>query len=273
MPKVFTVGGRPVVDGHCHIGESWYEPIESLQFHMDLVGVSKAVLVQFYGLHDNSYQQSIVRASPDRFAGVVRVDPRSPEAVGDLGREIDQGARGFRLHPTERSPGSDPLAIWRAAEERNVVVGCLGTAEEFGAAEFSRLVESVPTLRIAIEHLGSWKFQPHFWGPVEHDREGVFALGRYSNVYLKLGGLGEFAERRVRLSEGHTFEEPIPNFYERAYASFGAERLLWGSGYPGPATREGYRNSLMWPLELFDDLPEEERGRIFGGTADELYFS
>jgi len=33
------------IDSHCHAGESWYEPIEALRFHLDESQINKAVLI------------------------------------------------------------------------------------------------------------------------------------------------------------------------------------------------------------------------------------
>ena len=54
---------------------------------------------------------------------------------------------GVRLAPDMRSPGPDPLAIWRAASELNLVVSVMGGGEQLGA-EFRE-----PTLTCARQRL------------------------------------------------------------------------------------------------------------------------
>ena len=73
----------------------------------------QAVLVQYMGQFDNEYQFECERRFPGRFASVVLVDAQNPGATDELERLAQQGARGVRLQPNTRSPGSDPLAIWR----------------------------------------------------------------------------------------------------------------------------------------------------------------
>ena len=38
-----------IVDSHCHVSPVWYEPVESLLFHLDRNGVELAVLIQMNG--------------------------------------------------------------------------------------------------------------------------------------------------------------------------------------------------------------------------------
>ena len=122
-----------IVDSHCHVSPYWYEPVESLLFQMNQNGVEKAVLVQYMGQFNNEYQFQCVRGFPGRFASVVLVDARSPDAVDELERLVEQGAKGIRLRPNTRSPGDDPLAIWRKAAELKLPVSCGGTSVDFAS--------------------------------------------------------------------------------------------------------------------------------------------
>ena len=42
------------VDAHCHAGESWYEPINALRFHLEENQINKAVLIGHMGAYDNN---------------------------------------------------------------------------------------------------------------------------------------------------------------------------------------------------------------------------
>lgn len=107
-----------VVDTHCHTGLSWFEPVESLLFQMETNGVDKAAIIQHRGAYDNSYVCECMRRNPGKFAAVVQVDVSRPDAPTALEKLAGQGASGVRLMPTTRSPGADPLAIWRASGTR-----------------------------------------------------------------------------------------------------------------------------------------------------------
>ena len=45
----------PIIDSHVHAANNWYEPVETLLYHLDANGVDKAILVQQQGQFDNSY--------------------------------------------------------------------------------------------------------------------------------------------------------------------------------------------------------------------------
>ncbi len=104
-----------LVDAHAHVSDVWYEPAEALLAQMDRHGVGAAVLIQLLGQFHNEYQQGCLRRFPGRFASVVAVDPAAEGALAALDALARDGATGLRLRPISRSPGADPLAIWRRA--------------------------------------------------------------------------------------------------------------------------------------------------------------
>ena len=241
-----------VVDTHCHASPYWFEPIEVLLDQMTRNGVDKAALIQFRGVYDNSYLIESMRRFPGRFSAVVIVDTAAPDASQRLREWVDQGAEGVRLSPLERSPGSDPLAIWRTAAELGILVSSLGTAEEFASPEFEGLVQEFPSMNIIIEHLGG---VGAYFGPgrpdptVPYDTYNkVLALSKYPNTYMKVPGLGELCARPMPLVQPMPFTE-IPPVIEMAIDAFGANRLMWGSDFPPSAAREGYRNTLQFPMK------------------------
>ena len=259
-----------IVDSHCHAALGWYEPVEALLHQMDRHGVEHAVLIQINGQTNNDYQTECVRRYPDRLSSVVIVDTDRPEAVRELERLAAEGARGVRLRPGVRSPGDDPLAIWRAAERLGLAVSCGGSAADFAAPAFAALVEAVPSLPIVIEHLGSLNRPTGDAGEEERLRQ-VFGLSRFPNVLMKIHGLGEFSQRAMPVKEPFPFEEPIPPLLELAYAAFGPDRLMWGSDFPPVSGREGYGNALRLTLAQFAARPEAEREQIFGGVARTIF--
>ena len=261
-----------IVDTHCHTSQYWYEPIESLLHQMDRNGVEHAVLVQMNGQMNNEYQFECVRRYPNRLASVVIVDTESPDAAEELSRLVDRGARGVRLRPSTRSPGEDPLAIWRAAGELELPVscGCGCSNTEFASDEFAQICKTLSNVTVIIEHMGSTN-QPDGEAPPYEVRRKVFSLARHPNVYVKIHGLGEFARRAMPVKEPFPFDEPIPPLLELAYQAFGPSRMMWGSDYPPVSTREGYRNALRFTMDQFRAKSEEEIGLIFGGVATRVF--
>lgn len=259
----------PVVDSHCHVSLSWYEPVEVLLFQMDRNGVDRAVLIQMMGQSNNEYQLQCVLAHPDRLASVAIVDTASRDAPRQLERLREEGHVGVRFRADTRSPEDDPLGIWRTAERLGLAVSCGGGAALFASDDFARLVQEHPGLPIVIEHLGSLN-RPD---DAERDelRRKVLGLARFPNTYIKLHGLGEFASRAMPAKEPIPFVEPIPSLIEQAYEAFGARRMMWGSDYPPVSGREGYRNALRLPMDRLSHLPKAESDEVFGGTAGRVF--
>jgi L-fuconolactonase len=254
-----------IVDSHCHVSDVWYEPVESLIHEMDRNDVAHAILIQINGQANNAYQAACVRQFPGRFASVVIVDTARADAPRTLTRLAEDGASGVRLRPEIRSPGDDPLAIWRAAAALGLSVSCGGSAADFASDEFAALVQALPTLPIVVEHLGAVN---HPIGVDQEDiRRRVFGLSRFPNVSIKIHGLGEFCRRAMPVAEPFPFETPIPPLLELAYRAFGPNRLMWGSDFPPVSGREGYANALRFTMDQLAAKSEADRERIFGGTA------
>jgi L-fuconolactonase len=259
-----------IVDSHCHVSLSWYEPVETLLFQMERYGVAHAVLVQMQGQMNNAYQFDCVRRYPGRFAPVVVVDSERQDAPESLQRLAEEGASGVRLRATTRSPGDDPLAIWRAAGRLGLAVSCFGSSAEFASDDFAALVQTLPDVKIVIEHLGSHS-HADMDDAARATRRKVFMLSRFPNMYIKVPGLGEFCQRAMPVIEPFPFVQPIPPYLRQVYDAFGPQRMMWGSDYPPVDAREGYGNALHGPLAQFADASEDDRAAIFGGTARAVF--
>jgi len=255
-----------IVDSHCHASLQWYEPVESLLGQMERNGVSHAILIQMMGQSDNSYQAECVRRFPGRFASVVIVDTDRPDAASTLVRLAGEGASGIRLGPNTRSPGADPLAIWRTAARLGLAVSCMGTADDFASDQFAQTVRAVPDLRVVVEHLGSLG-RPRGEATPDDVVQQVCGLARYPNVFMKVPGLGEFCRRAIPVVGSYPFVQPIPSYLKDALDAFGPPRLMWGSDFPPVSGREGYANALRLTMDQFAGLDDEDRAMIFGKTA------
>lgn len=262
--------GMVVVDSHCHVSEAWYEPVESLLYQMDRNRVSHAILIQMNGQTHNEYLFDCLRRFPGRFAAVVVVDTDHPDAPRLLERLAAQGASGVRLRPDTRSPGDDPLAVWRAADRLRLAVSCYGTSAAFASREFAGVVAEFPNLPIVMEHLASVS-APDVDSRQQAMRLAAFELSRFPNVSIKVPGLGEFCRRARPSEDSFPFERPIPDLLARAYDAFGPGRMMWGSDYPPVSGREGYRNALHLAINIFSDKPSREQRLIFGDVARSVF--
>jgi L-fuconolactonase len=210
-----------------------------------------------------------MRRFPGRFAVVGLVDTDRPDAPARLEEWVHQGMEGIRLRPLTRSPGSDPLAIWRKAADLGIVVSAQGSAvDEFASPAFEDVIKALPTLPIIIEHLGGGGQDTT---PPHTRYRRVLALAHYPNTFMKVPGFGELCPRPMPLRKPFPFEH-VPPLIEMALEAFGAQRLMWGSNFPPVAGRgEGYRNALQFPMEHVQFTRPEEKEWLFGKTATTLF--
>ncbi|MCH7800185.1 MAG: amidohydrolase [Chloroflexi bacterium] len=268
-----------IVDTHTHAGINWFEPVEMLIHQMNLNGVEKAVLIQHgrpqTGGYDHAYLFECVERFPGRFAVVVIVDVTNPDALDKLEGYKAQGAVGVRLNPGQRSPGGDPLAIWRKADELGLVVSSMGGVVDTSSDEFSALVAQFPNLPIIIEHMAGGgegaAFPANGPGPQPPytGYKKALELAKYPNTYMKLHGMGELSRRPDVLNTRYNFDfyDSMPPLVELARDAFGPRRLMWGSDYPPVSQREGYRNALLGVLDHPAFNTQEDREWVMSRTA------
>jgi L-fuconolactonase len=213
-----------------------------------------------------------VQRYPDRFANVVLVDAQQTDAPAALERLAAAGASGVRISARTRSPGADPLALWRAAARLGLPVSSGGSSADFAADAFADLLAALPELVVVIEHLASVN-QPDRDDASRAQRTRVFDLARFPNMFIKIPGLGEFAKRALPVPTGaFPFEQPIPDYLEQVTSRFGPTRMMWGSDFPPVAAREGYRGALQLCMDQFAAQSESARAAIFGDTARSVFF-
>ena len=256
-----------IVDTHVHIGHNHYEPVEMLLAQMELNAVSKTVLVQSTATLDNSYVLECKNRFPARLSVVCRVDVDDPAAPDTVSSLQAAGAETLRLRNFHRSPGNDPLAIWRACANLGVSVSVGGSADGFASPEFAALVAELPNLTVIIEHLAGMGI--HAIGAPTMPPDDVFrqalTLARFPNTYIKIHGMGEISDPPFPYRN-------TPPYVKMAYDAFGPDRMIWGSDWPRVTNREGYRNSLRYTVEQMQSwCPSEDLQQIFGGTALRLW--
>ncbi|MCC6777962.1 MAG: amidohydrolase [Hyphomicrobiales bacterium] len=233
---------------------------------MDAAGVDKSAIVQAstcYG-HDNSYVADAVAAHPERFTGVFSVDVLAPDAPARMRHWRDRGLTGMRLFtfgstmPDQASWLDDPKTYpaWQCAGDLGLSI-CLQMSP-VALPQMVRMAERFPAVRIILDHMARPVLED---GPPYAAAETLFALARLPNVYLKLTPRS-FNESRKGKATPETF-------FAKLTATFGAQRLAWGSNYP---SSEG---SLPELLDLAQrslaSLPAGDRAWIFGKTAQTLY--
>jgi len=240
--------------------------VEQLVAAMDTTGVQKAAIVQAstcYG-HDNSYVADAVAAYPNRFTGVFSVDVLAADSSERMRHWYDNGLTGMRLFTFGSTmyeqadwlddPKSYPA--WACASELGLSI-CLQMSFK-AIPQAIRMAERFSKVRIVLDHCARPELAD---GPPYSAAAGLFALARYSNIYLKLTPR-VFAESRRAKATPETF-------FPRLVAEFGASRLAWGSNYP---SSEGTLPQLLaMARQSLICLPAADQDWIFGGTAQALY--
>ena len=233
---------------------------------MDKAGVDKSAIVQAstcYG-HDNSYVADAVAAHPDRFTGVFSVDVLAPDAPTRMRYWVSRGLAGMRLFtigstmPDQASWLDDPKTYpaWETAGELGLSICLQMSAKAF--PQMIKMTERFPKVRIILDHMARPVLED---GPPYAAAASLFDLARYPSVYLKLTPRS-FIESR----NGKATPE---SFFAKLVASFGAQRLAWGSNYP---SSEGSLPELLaLAKSSLASLPQGDRDWIFGKTAQTLY--
>ncbi|WP_322028947.1 amidohydrolase family protein [Paraburkholderia sp. J76] len=260
-----------IVDSHAHVSPHWYEPVETLLAQMNEHGVDRAILTQMIGQTDNRYQQDCVKRYPDRLSCVAWVDVDAPDVAMTVETLARDGVSGIRLRPSSCLADGRLPPAWRAAQDTELPVSCVGSAEAFNAPGFVELVAKLTGTTIVLEHLGGSS------APVTTDehlviRRQVFKLASYPHVMLKLPGLGELMPRDPKAwQSGRPFGVTTPPLVHEAITAFGAKRLMWGSDFPVVSSREGYGNALKLTRMALGKLPDEDLSAIFGANARRVF--
>ena len=185
----------------------------------------------------------------------------------------------MRFRADVRSPGDDPLAIWRQAERLGLAVSCQGSGGALASRSFADLVAAVPRLPIVLEHMagqqapGRGQAAERSGGSQVDDSglRAVLGLARFPNVYVKITGLGEFSERTMPVAHPFPFTARSRRCLDQFYDAFGPGRLMWGSDYPPVSIREGYANALQFPMQELANRSDADRAQIFGETALKVF--
>jgi L-fuconolactonase len=241
-------------------------PHEALVAAMKEAGVAKAAIVHAstaYG-YDNSYVAEAIAKYPGRFTGVFSVDVLAPDVVEKMKFWIAKGFSGMRLFTTGSTmPGQatwfdDPRSFpaWEYAGKANIPV-CMQMTPQ-GLPQLRGLIERFPNVRMMLDHLARPKLVD---GPPYAADHEFLELAKYPTVFLKLTPLN--------VSPADWGKATPQTWFRTLIDRFGADRIAWGSNFP--ATNDSLAGILGKAQAALAFASREERGFIFGGTAQRLY--
>jgi predicted TIM-barrel fold metal-dependent hydrolase len=218
---------------------------------MDEAGIDRAVVCPMkprrYELGPaNQHVANAVQAHPDRLVGFARVDPNlGRDAVREAERALGElGLRGLFLHPWEETfrvsaAFVDPV-IEVAREHGAPVIVAAGYPWLSESLQIGDLARRFPDVRFVATN----GCQLNSSGLGQTDAE--LALAANENLAVQTAGV---------------YRE---DFLENVVARFGAERLLFSSGFPFMDPRLEIRRAQWF------HVPEEAKAAVLGGNAATL---
>lgn len=226
-------------------------------------GVSNTVIIQvIHYRYDNSYLADVLKRYPGTFQGVARVDPADPGNADHLSRLVkEQGFRGVRLSPAGNPSGDwikGPLMLplWKRCEELKVPMTILAPITRM--PDVQPLIEKHPNLTVVIDHMADC--------PVDkpEELEKLIALKRYPRVFVKIS---------------HTWslsKQPYPwldaqEHVKRLHASFGPQRLMWGTDWPVSKKDTDYAHTLSVVRDDMKFLNEDDKRWMLSKTIEKVW--
>jgi len=272
----------PRADGAPPIPDALTQPgtVEQMVAGMQAAGIKGALIVQAvnYG-QDYSYMLAADAAFPGFFKGMMVADPAAPNPVQVL-TELVQSRPSFwvgvRFNPYKwpEAQFADEAghALFAAAGQLGLPVGLMafkGMAQH--SAQLEELLKAAPSTRVVLDHWG-FVLQPATgFGDdrefVEDNWNAVLALAAYPQVHVKLSAMF-----RNGMDGAQNWISLAPRL-EQLLASFGAERILWGSDAPYLFDFGTHTTALQamqsWPL--WGQLDQGQQDAILSGTAEKLF--
>ena len=276
-----------IVDTHVHVWEidppkypvgptapSWNsypdEPgtADELLSEMDVHDVDWTVLVQTsWSTWDNGYIADSVERFPDRFIGHGLIDPQDPSNAEQVRYWItERGLVGFRFHPMYYPDEKILLTeqngpMWEEIAALDAIIQFHLRAEF--ADQVAVIAQRYPHLRLILDHMGYPQLDAD-----EAAFQPIVELARYDNIHLKLSDVAGRSQQEFPYTDVHPF-------IKKLLSVFGAERTVWGTGYPGHHRQKHNWPSLAQELQLIREglpfLTDNDQERILGGTAAQIW--
>ena len=278
--------GTKVIDTHVHVWAlddkpghqpaagakiAWPKgpaPVEWLIGDMDGYGIAHSVLVQSSAFGwDNTYVIECLEAHPGRFAGIGLVDPESPTNADDLRHWMMRGLAGVRFHPLfydrdERgawwvdAPEND--ALWEVARETGAILQ-FHMWPRHGEA-LARMIARHPGVRVIIDHIG----KPDVTEASPHASfDPILRLADFPGVHAKIG------DYQIASKQGYPWPDTHA-FVTKLVGAFGADRMMWGTGFPGSGRLVPLADALAY-VEKDLPLTAAQRHAILWETPAHLF--
>jgi L-fuconolactonase len=249
---------------------------EMLLEEMDAADVDRTVLVQTsFSTWDNGYVADAARRFPDRFVAQGLIDPLDPENAQQAAYWMDErGMTGFRFHPmyylvddpTEGAILTKPenSAMFSEIEKRNGIVQ-IHCRPAF-AGQMAASAAKYPGITWLIDHMMYPEPEMSVDGWTAY--KPVLELAKLPNVLIKISDIHNRSHEEFPHRDMH-------EVIKLAIDTFGIERCMWGTGYPGYHRVEHGWPTLAEELRIvregFDWLTDSEQALLLGDNAARIW--
>ena len=263
-----------IIDSHIHAWGSSFpnrpfpwtpDPFDTEQLLnvLDANGVAHCVdITPIMYQWDNEYGLDAVAKYPTRMRVFGRFDPFATDAEGRLSRwMLNSGAAGVRLtfygNDLQKLDNVEDLEpFWTAAEKLGVRVAVFAPD---GLWSIVKTLHRHPQLRLVIDHMGLGVY-PGCTQPLLNFK-ALFEFAPFPQVLVKISGVIEVSR------DPYPFRD-AQDLVAETLATFGADRLMWGSNFPVVLEKCPYESALAFVDECnFDSL---ERDYVLGLTCERM---
>ncbi len=237
---------------------------------IDGMRISRTILVQTRS-STNETEEFIATAAAERFiAGVVGwVDLTDPAVADEIAR-LRAAPGGDRLVGIRHQVQDEPDPEWLARPDVRrglAAVASAGLAYDLlvRPRELSAAFDAaaaLPDLRFVVDHIGKPRIAA---AEMEPWAGRIGSMAELPNVACKLSGLVTEA------AWGSWTTVDLHPYVDAVLDAFGPERLMFGSDWPVCLLAASYDRVVSADRELLAALSADERARIFGVTAMEVY--
>jgi len=219
-----------------------YKPFEPRRIldRMDAAGVDMAMVCSLAQRIENDFIASLVTSYPDRFFGFGQVMPQADDALDEIERFAQAGLSGLKLHPSLHGYHVadhgllDPVFAKCAELGLPILINALDDSfcAPLAIEEIAKGHPDVPTI---IAHMGA----------VWNVPEAIIVAERNPHIYLETSAT-------------------LVSDVRRAYARVGAEKILFGSEWPGS-------DFDLERMKIAKAIPDEaDRALVEGGNMAKI---
>lgn len=290
MSSEVEASSPKIIDSHLHVWASPKEAAEKYPYfpgqeptltgHVDYLlecmeeaGVAGALIVQpINHKFDHSYVTSVLKRYPSKFSGCCLANPADDgsgiKQLEDLVSKDGYCAVRFNpyLWPSgQKMTNEIGKAMFSKAGELGVPVGfmCMkGLNLHF--LEIEELCTLYPSTPVLIDHLGFCK------PPTTDDESLAFSnllkLSKFPQVHVKISAL-------FRVSREPFPYKDLSSSFSQVVASFGANRVMWGSDFPFVISECGYKaaKDAIHIIAEQASVSSSELDWIMGRTVTQLF--